>query len=184
MKKIYKFLIITFFICSFSSVVILSKNPPYSKYTNVIYVHPGIDDGLTFPTLKSAMESITRSGPDKRYLIKIEGGYEYNECNITLKDYVDIESTGNEAAMINYENTDMSNTEGYDIFRVYTSENMIHCNIKKLKIRIVNGNYVFNALDNNIDITFEDCEFVSIGSASGRAVNNYENIKFRNCDGL
>ncbi|ADL53206.1 DUF2190 family protein [Clostridium cellulovorans] len=178
---------------------------------NIIYVHKTITEEINnhpvYPNLKTAVESISDNGVNKRYVIYVFPGLYEEDINITLKDYVDIEALKDwrtDTTTISY-SCPANNNMLYDILRTNPApvgipihsaplaDFAIHCKIKGICFKIKDGNYCvhldFNK-NSDINITFEDCQFWHLGNTSstdfGYAVGIGEyggqDIRFINCN--
>jgi hypothetical protein len=74
----------------------------YSKPVQTIHVHPVPGDHTASGTaLLNAMSGITNASPTKHYVLKLEPGiYDVGGTELAMKDYVDIEGSGQLATII------------------------------------------------------------------------------------
>lgn len=74
----------------------------YSKAVQTVYVHPVPGDaGASGTQLANALAGITNASATKRYVVKVEPGiYDVGSTGLQMKDYVDIEGSGQQATVI------------------------------------------------------------------------------------
>lgn len=100
--------------------IIISVVGYYSKAVQTVFVHPVPGDHTASGThLLNALSGITNASATKRYVIKLEPGiYDIGSTMLEMKDYVDIEGSGQEATVIqgsgNDESSMTATVEGAD----------------------------------------------------------------------
>jgi hypothetical protein len=146
--------------------------PSYVYYTNYKTITVG-KANCDYNSLYNAMNSITDSSSNTRYLIKIQSGIYYESTYIECKEYVDIEGNGNNNTIINFSQADnVGSLPGSDGSCLVLSSSYI--SIKNLTINNTNNtNNILNQCSTVLSIT--QCSNLLFENI---IINNYNNNEY------
>jgi hypothetical protein len=114
-------------------------NPSYVTYTNYKTITVG-KANCDYTSLYNAMNSISDSSSNTRYLIKIQSGIYYEVTYIVCKEYVDIEGNGKNNTILKFsQSAETSNIPTLATTCCVICSNM---SIRNLSILNTNSNYV------------------------------------------